>query len=502
MRRFLNIKIFKPALRQSIFRTSSTVINTIKYASTNAIKYTKTDSKYTNGFPIILSGLFIHASDDSKNESEDSFVKLLDGYIKKYYGNITLPEPIVRQLAWLQTNSVSTTESSVRLADKPEEIINIEIKRCLARWNCLHLLFEGSKEAYEKFIVSQSEDEKLSFSSFQKLSGYFAGLSTAEKEAVGASCFLAISDKAREAAAKVNAKISFDSEKGLSDIMYQCPQILPIFSLLSEEAQKLIPLIYMPDTHARHMLYTEGGNNMFAVLEEKIRSSHFNDQEFKLWKCRWLDNIAGFRGHEDARGSKYLTEKTAQAFFDLNDELDKFRNNPNHDPLKGYLQKRAEKLGVRSLYAAHLGAQMRIYNANEGRAKALREWHNALPPFVKTQYEQEYRILCETLKTTPTYTPAVMDNLDALGCTFKETLDISTQIFSKGFRAAQEQKIAENVPICFRAIADKTTLKDIVQTYHKVGRIPELTVDQKGNIILKAPMPKEQLENTGTTPKM
>jgi len=86
--------------------------------------------------------------DETKEEEKASAKQVLElkQYAKKYY-DYPLSGKILQQLALFQANSPSTPESNVRLADKKEDIVHLEVKRALARLNCLQLLLDGSPEA-------------------------------------------------------------------------------------------------------------------------------------------------------------------------------------------------------------------------------------------------------------------------------------------------------------------------------------------------------------------
>lgn len=427
----------------------------------------------------------IDANESKKEELkvDCGWVVELRQYTKENY-NYQLSGRLLKQLALFQGNSIKTSESNVRLTDKKDDSLHIEIKRSLSRRNCLHLLIDGSEEAYKQFISTQNKSEALAYSTFKYFSEYLASQSQSAKEVLEASCFIAVSDQAKILAKQKNAIFSYDSEKFLTDTIKQCPDIYPIVGLLTKQAKNLLSFIYLANSHARHMLYTEGGNNMFAVLKENIISGSLTKEQFDLWLSRWIINIAGFRGHEAPLGSIYLTEKTAQAVIMLQEELSKLFDNPNYDALNGYLQKRAEQLGVKSLYLAHLGCSMRLYSANEG--KVLQDWFNQLSQTTQTQLEESYQKTCSTMKTTPTYEVAVMDNLRAMGLSIAETLDIAslistaaTNIYKEGIK---QGKIEEKTPLCFRDVAFKENLEIIIKTYRESGSIPPITVNEQGAV--------------------
>lgn len=423
---------------------------------------------------------------DSKNMNVDpEFIKMLKRYMKDNFEGLALPKQIIQQLAFLQANAIKTSESNVRLANKEPDNLHIEIKRALTRWYCLKLLLDGGVEAYQKFTRAQSNAEKLSNDSFEVLSRFLNRLSPAAKHVIEITCFLTISDHAKDLAKTNNAKFSPDSEKFLTDTITQCIDIYPAVALLNAEAKNLLPAAYLPDTHGRHMLYTEGGNNMFAELRKRFREKSISDAEYQIWFARWIINIAGFRGHENPHGSLYLTEKTALALFDLCDEIDRLKRNSEYDVLSGYLHIRAKNLGVKNLYLAHLGASMRLYTKEQG--SELQAWFDALAQSHQVQLVQGYDKIRKTLKVTPTYQVAVLDNLLALGCSIAETLNIHAKISARAERAytddINEHKISASTPLCFREIAFKENLLPIVEVYRASGEIPLLHLDAQGNVL-------------------
>jgi hypothetical protein len=346
-------------------------------------------------------------------------------------------------------------------------------------------LLKGDESSYQAFISQQPEAERLSRDSFKKISALISSQSTAAKVALEASCFIVMSDKVKSLADAKQAKYSLDSEKFLTDTIRQCPDIYPIFPLLSHQAQQLLPFVYLSNTHGRHMLYTEGGNNMFAELKERIENQAITDEQYQAWFGRWIINIAGFRGHENPHGSIYLTENTARTVLGLHDELCQLQHNTKHDILGGYLQKRAKELGVDSHYLAHLAASMRLYTVDEG--KALQAWFDGLSKAEQIQLEQSYYQKRQTLKTTPTYEVAVMDNLLALHCSIAETLNIHSKIAAAANASYDEGislgKIDDKTPLCFRDIAFKANLESIVKQYRESGNIPTISVNEKGDVI-------------------
>lgn len=302
--------------------------------------------------------------------------------------------------------------------------------------------------------------------------------------AMKATCFITISDKAKALAKQSAFLFSPDSEKFVTDVVSQCPQIYPLYTELESEAQQALPYAFLKDSHGRHMLYTEGGNNMFAELQTRIKNKALTKQQYELWFSRWVINIAGFRGHEEPAGSIYLTQNKANCIFALKQELDKLWQDPAYDVLKGYLTIRAEWLGVNNIFLAHVGSLMRLHNKAEG--EELQKWFNGLSADVqKSHLEAFYQLRYSTIMT-PTYEPAVLDNLKALGCTISEAITIHTQIKLAASRAyfldIKDGKLANTIPLCFRSMALKDNLIPIIKYCQEKGSIPYILIDKNGDV--------------------
>ena len=79
--------------------------------------------------------------------------------------------------------------------------------------------------------------------------------------------------------------------------MQQRPNIFPGFrNALDKSSQPIFALLQ--DTHARHMLYTEGGDNMFQSLRKKIKDKHISNGISMAVSL--VNLILGFRGYENS----------------------------------------------------------------------------------------------------------------------------------------------------------------------------------------------------------
>jgi hypothetical protein len=352
-------------------------------------------------------------------------------------------------------------------------------------------LSENLESAYQEFVCRQPDSKKLDYPTFQELSKLLRFQSVNAQRALLASCFLTISDKAKALAKDAGATVSFDSEKFLTDTISTCPYIYPIWVELGPEVRRLLPFVFLKDTHARHMLYTEGGNNMFATLRAGISSGTLTPEMFEIWFGRWIINIAGFRGHEEPKGSAYLTQDTARCLLALKGELDKLWKNVEHDVLATYLDLRASWLKVDSPLLAHLGSLMRLQSPEEGLQ--LQKWYGELPRESREAHESSFQTLRALTKVTPTFEPAVLDNLMALGCSVGEAITIHSKIKMAASRAycagIANESINASVPLCFRSIAMKDNLLPILEEFRKSGRIEKnFQIHSNGDVFATEPI--------------
>lgn len=365
---------------------------------------------------------------------------------------------VLEQLSWLQNTHVVTSESHARRPKAAGKPLHDEVQRALSRIANLCHLEAGDGAAYARFIAPQCDDV-LRRESFDRLSAIVAQLPGPAREVVAASCVLAPSEVAAAGAKAQRPPVELpaDSEQCLTALATHCPHIFPAYVALSPPAKLLFSAAYLPGSHLRHMLYTEGGNNMFYGLRRLIVAGQLTDTAFGIWVGRWIVNIAGFRGHEAGpSGSLYLTEPTAQAIFMLLDELATLRRQPTYEPLIGYLRRRGEALGLRSAYLIHLACMARVYSKDE--AKQLTAWHDMQTPEQQLALDETYKAGCIRLQVTPTYLPSLLNNarrcvpLQEALATHVRVVGAAQQVYDA---AVASKQVSPDTPMCLRELAKK-----------------------------------------------
>lgn len=103
--------------------------------STIAHFFPKKTSSFSYCLLILGTGVLLsELSEDnssSKDEKSNSLSVPLIAYLSTHYPDERLSKEVIEQLLWFQESMITTSKSSVRLSDKKENLLHIEIKRAL-----------------------------------------------------------------------------------------------------------------------------------------------------------------------------------------------------------------------------------------------------------------------------------------------------------------------------------------------------------------------------------
>lgn len=337
------------------------------------------------------------------------------------YHDMNLTDDEIAQLSWYMDSITVTPEARGQdIIDK----FHFEIKRSLARAYSFELILRGDTSAYKEFVMGQNENAVLSFNCFEELVREAKLLDKNERVAVRVSCFLTISEKAKAVLKEKSIYLSADSEVFLSqlpDVLIENPLLFPITCHLGMEQIMLLKKAFWPNMHLRHMLYTEGGDNMTKTFVEGVLNQELTRKDFLVWKWRWLSNLFGFEG---GLGAKYFDQNTYFLVSTVMGELDKLFAQSTHVFLDNYLLKRARLAGFteesleltinEQQLLGHVAAychQILVLSPNEGLALYeaymlfKKEFHHG--EILASLYADHRR---DRLSLTPTYVPAVINN--------------------------------------------------------------------------------------------
>lgn len=357
-----------------------------------------------------------------KEDTFSKFKQAVQYYCEEQsYHKINLSDDELEQLSWYMGSDIVTPEArGQNIVDK----LHFEIKRGLSRRYNFELILQGDEFAYNEFIKAQNSNTALLFSSFKSLSEEACLLNEDTKTAIRASCFLTISDRAKEILKENNIILSNDSEEFLSQlsvVLIQNGSLFPLTKTLTEEQLNIMQKMFWPNMHLRHLLYTEGGDNMTKTFTEGLLDESFNRQNFLAWKWRWLTNLFGFQG---GPGAKYYNAETDLLVSVVIKELEKILDQSEHSYLDNYLLSRAEMAGLtkkelgltteEQQFLGHLAAyyhQISILTPNQGDSlyegyitfKSEFKDAEGLPELYKDHRKDMFT-------TTPTYVPSIINN--------------------------------------------------------------------------------------------
>lgn len=372
------------------------------------------------------------------------FEQAIKNYCDKMgYEDIDLSTEELFQLFTYVGSTVVTPEARDALAMQD---LHFEIKRGLARFNGLRLLSLGSPKGYKQFIEAQNKDACLSFDQYMDLAFEYSQLPNDLLRCLRASCFLTINDGIKTRFNKLNiTDYPADSEAFLTWLVPKLksnPQLLPIARPFSEAQFDILQKMYWPNTHFRHMLYTEGGNGMTSSLAEGIKAGKFTDEDLKAWRWRWLTNLFGFQAD---RGCKYFDAEVFALTKSVMDSLKMIFVNQDTQFLEGYLLKRAQDAGFdqnetldesEQKFLGHLAAyfnQINILSTERGECiiEGYEAYRDTFGDEGGLAVSYEIHRQNEGVKT-PTYVPAVLNSAfvalkDRFGYSESESIKLACQ---------------------------------------------------------------------------
>ncbi len=359
--------------------------------------------------------------------------------------------------------------------------------------HCLHLILDGSDEAYELFSQAQPEDERISRNSFISLylegqailkSGW-KGLSETELlQALETALVLGDigkSEKARDLFSPLGIKAP-DHDDFHGQVMKTAPDLCPSFACLPECSKEL--LIKTANlAHFGHVFHLEGGPSMFSKLKESELA--YKDPfalvfELFIQKC----DVAGALGHVNRVSSLAYREKTHQgyqsvqkAIFTLSDT-----SKTEGDAYDVHLSQIADWLGLDpnvriDRVLTRIGAMLRLYTKEKGTIlkEAMAQLDQEASERVVSQLDLQEE--GEFLRT-PTYVPAFLLNLSQ-STSLTEAITIGLPFVAKVLekhRASIEQGLFDpTIPLNFNAMAGLAKTAPYT--------IAEFHIDDQGNVL-------------------
>lgn len=292
-----------------------------------------------------------------------------------------------------------------------------EFERTLLSMLNLHLIADGSNQAYAYFVTLQPPQEKISRAHFKRLHEFASSIIKNDpKQLKAIEINLLLGDMGKTPLAHKKAEHygikEADHDLFLEACLHKAPQIFPTFLKTPKAVQtritKTIGLI-----HFGHLAHVEGGSEILTNLK-KSEIFKKNPKDFDFEILTYICDLSAARGHEDNRGSKVLTENTFKVIEAVKDTIHFLAKNNEQEALKFYLNKRAEWLGLKEneeekYILARFGAMMRLFSKDEG--KALQQAYASLSKEQKESINQAFDPLVYREERTPTYVPALLVNV-------------------------------------------------------------------------------------------
>jgi len=433
---------------------------------------------------------------------EDEFVKFKQA-IKKYcetmnYHDINLTSEELEQLSGYVGNNVMTPEAR---GEDTTDKLHFEIKRGLARRYSFELLLRGDVASYKEFVQAQNKSATLPLSVFETLSEKARSLSADLKVSIKASSFLTMNDTITHTLKENGYILSKDSEEFLTQlvpILSKNNSLLPLARSLSPAQLTILQKMFWPGMHFRHMLYTEGGDNMSKSFSDGVMRGDFNKQDFIAWQWRWLTNLFGFQG---GQGAKYYDAQTHFLAVTIFTELEKILTDPTYSYLDSYLLKRAELAGfneiislskVEQQWLGHLAScynQVNILTPNLGKAiyAGYAEFKIECDDAGKLAalYEGQRK---DATTVTPTYVPAVLNTVYLVfknkfkmndNESLKNASQFMCQVLSTLYSLPHDKQIS-----CMN-FAKETNLQGILEKWLSSHHSVNFNLNETGELIAK-----------------
>jgi len=410
---------------------------------------------------------------------------LIKCYREMYYPDLDLKEEEYEQLVCYQKYFLYKITPEANY-ESYNETIDFEVKRCLTRLNCFNLLLKGDKESYQKFIKEQPEDKKLPMDVFFTLSKEAQQLDEDIKQAIRVSCLLVKSKCTDELIRDAKIDLEDDSEYYLTQAVnnQDILNLLPLTRSLKQNVFKFLKYCFWEKSHFRHMMYTEGRNNMTHFLN----LLEFNDEKkgIDVWKWRWLINLMGFKGSSTA---KYFHNET----YIIVEKVICLLKQQKEIFLEKYLIERAKMAGFYNLnfndrevkLLAHLAAyaseiDISTFDMEKFIILGYRKFKEVNEDINLAKLYEEFR---ENKNVRiPTYTPAVLNSSYVL---LKNNLELAVLFTCQLLSSVYTLQTKTNLIISCRDIADKVNLKLILEKWQSADYHVQFNITENGILMIE-----------------
>ncbi len=412
----------------------------------------------------------------------------LQDYIEAHFGTtLELSSQEFSQILWLEKTENRSPDHVPGVDSYPLEQ---EVIRLLNRLHNLALLRDGSEASYQRFTKPQRNTHYsspvLGRQEFNVLARWFSHRALTEERYLALRTAIIVSAVARTTFARERAQQVWNSEgrgklpqDGMEFLWATAtykPSIYPLLETVSSGQEAFLRAAFLPDSHFRHMLYAEGSRTMYYRLINAIDSpptQAWSRDTFNFWFMTWLIDMSGFWVNPAIpEGSYYLNQSEAQFAIMQWHLLTKTLFNPSKwqtrattakELLRNYLSYRAKILALDDiprddiLVYGGLAALMRIQTPKE--ASDLHQAYSRLSMEKKQALRQIYTDKLVGYPTkTPTYLPAVFNNLYDAGGSFQHSFEMFIDIYIQSMKLIKEKyktgELMSDKPVSFKSLAN------------------------------------------------
>jgi hypothetical protein len=436
-----------------------------------------------------------------------------------------LTDDYIRQLYYIQQNSPSNTtfQSSVEIGKMDDTFsnINIEVKRRLTSFSCMKLLENGGEDSYNKFVVLQPEDSKLSYDEFKNHSSFITSLSIEERKVEEVACFIAISNKSRQIMIENGITPNPDSEQILTQIANLTitnpdlvRKILPATNSLNDSQLKNLLSIYADNFHLRHWLFGEKMAIGMMPIVTALYENKLSKAGFKLALIRWILNVCGFEGHKEQIDPITHKIKANQGSTFLDSGINRNINlllkiiwepiikNPENFQSRDQVQKLVDNYYEQTENGNKIVGWITCYTMSfkDAQISELNTTFNKLPKQTKNNILYIYNSIQQGLPVT--YMPGALTNYIAAAGGY-DGLKIFTSIAIPAFQkySIMREEFARNgkilPPLNMNNFGKKENVSAIIDYYYKNGEIPDFSIDNKTGQIDEITFHKQSYKHVG-----
>ncbi|UNM06390.1 MAG: hypothetical protein H6925_01325 [Holosporaceae bacterium] len=292
----------------------------------------------------------------------------------------------------------------------------IEFERTVHSVLCLHVFNQGGDAAYSWFVQNQ-KTHPLTRKNFDKISALVQevvskyGLDLIETNLILGD--LGKTPKARDLAAP-HGVTEGDHDIFLAKCLEHCPDIFPTYVKLGAEQKDIIQK-YAGLVHFGHLWHVEGtAIKMLSHLKETGVMKDASDFDFEY--VTHICDIAAVLAHVSQNGSLILTDDAFETMEEAMETVRALAGMAPNKALQIYLNLRAKRIGLDGIQdvatrnvLARLAAMMRLRVRDDALGKELLAAWESMPN--KEQVLQVLDPMSEDTTPTPTYVPAVLENM-------------------------------------------------------------------------------------------